>query len=440
MEQLEGQYFEKTISSLKQAKAREQIEIRPEFKAQLRVALENRIAMQMDEPVSNGVNWAETVLRFKYLFAGVPVLAVLVIVATNFNNWQVKIPNQQIVPVVNQESISPKQSSQSNLVDIDSLPNKINTLDGIDLNPKIVTFSADSVMPPADVLNQSRQNYSEQTPQSENAPEVFSKQLEQSSPEVKLTTPDISIYNFTTNDASQIVEGALPVSNNNATFVQENPVITFAFPESDQNNNISASNLNNQDLAPTELNGRVEDHGIVQTTAPATAAGDSAGSLPVVEQSSVENVTPLEVQQSVQESTEPQQPQAMAMKIASPVIVQDSSAETYIDSAQERTQLPVANSDLRVDAFAATSMVPVFLEPSRIYFKGEERERVNVVNALMDGLAKDNGSLSSDYYINVIKVKDGQFKAVLFEYGQVKKVLILGFREGKLVVLTQINY
>lgn len=389
MDKLEGQYFEKTISALKKAKAREDFVMRPEFKAELRSGLLKKIDLGLDRQAES--SWVERVLQMKYLLAGVPVLAVLAIVATNFSNWQVELPNQQIVPIVNEQKNQDSKSDQTDLKD------SSNANVRVEAEPTIVTFSAASVMPPADVLMKAKTRQGDQksslpTNSEDHDSKVTPTFVREADP-VKLAKPTIQIYTYTPAPAPTLApaKGETPVDTQpNAVIIhgQNNPstgdvVIKTENPQLTENtiNTAPAQSI------PIENNGRIEDHGQIQQLI------------------NVEN-RPAEVVPEISDS-------AKDNIIIRPEVITNA----------EITQPPA---------------LPTFQRSARIYFQGEQDEAV--VTALLDDLANGNENLENDYYINVMRIEKDRFKAVLFEDGRIKEVLVLGYREGKLTVITQIVY
>jgi hypothetical protein len=105
---------------------------------------------------------------------------------------------------------------------------------------------------------------------------------------------------------------------------------------------------------------------------------------------------------------------------------------------------PILEKNLSVKDFSVDvssvgfTLSPLFLEEMRVYFQGEERS--DLWSVLGNEFKLRNGNLSNDYQIVAWRLRDGNYKAVLFEYGQVKNILILAYRNGVLVVLTEVVY
>ena len=117
-------------------------------------------------------------------------------------------------------------------------------------------------------------------------------------------------------------------------------------------------------------------------------------------------------------------------------VVELDEKDMYINPILEREH---SVRDFSVDlSDVGFVLSPQYLEEVRVYFQGEERSELWSV--LSNEFELRNGNLSNDYQIVVLKLEDGNYKAVLFEYGLVQRVLILGYRAEGLVVLTELIY
>ncbi len=403
MENLDNKYFETVIMALKKAKANQKIEIRPDFKASLRAGIEKQ-ALSMN--AVDKVDWADWILRYKYILGGVPVLAVLTLVAVNALNFQVKMPKGEMVPSSSVPVITESTVVQSGL----------NQTDAYAAKPKIKTFSADLVMPPEEYL-QKRLSVSDvqgvvvQTGADTNVNATEYMFLDGANVQLKFgTTQDNGDSAAATAPVQADPAEADPVEQNlqtrelqdsSATSVSAIPVVPA------------------QPVVREEQSGRVEESGTVDQ--------------PVSAEQPVEQQTVAPVLSTTVQTLTKSQPLTETTKTVLPEVRTESVdyINPVIEQNQTAPKMTIQYRTLNVDT-------PQFLAADRIYLTSTERD--TVVNVVMKGLSSRNGNLSSDYYVHVIPLENNTYKATLYEFGQVKQVLILAERDGRLSVVTELVY
>lgn len=427
MEQLDGKYFEKTILALKQVKAGENYVINPQFRTKLRDSLLEKITLMESSPAQPG--WVDAVLRLKYVFAGVPVLAALLLVVSNFSSWSVKIPSQEIQPVVNQRTTS-----------FDAVGYGENSITQLQTtqNNGIVTFSAESVMPPADALLRAKSK------------SVESSQIEAPPRSDVVISQKVVLTNLKSKE--EIEKNPIPVPDYYQGVVEDQSSKVLSGIDSSVTNLLDPSLMverkgvleAEQPLLPLEsLN-----TGVAIVPSPSVEMNNSV--LPAISQNTLPNPVSnasdsLSGVNTNADSSQPIIPPTLSLDLITAVlpvkpfvpnaILKVDPKNTYLDPAVEKIQLPV-ESKFAPSILSAVS--PVYLEASKIVFQGERRPEV--VAAVIKGLADNNGKLSADYSIVVSALPEEKFKAVLFENGKVKEVLILSMVDGVLKVITQISY
>jgi hypothetical protein len=442
MEKLEGKYFENTIAALKQAKNEENITMRSEFRAELRNALE---AQALGMPETTGFDWADFILRFKYVMAGVPVLAVMTLVAASVYNWQVKLPTQQIVPVSNNNT---DQQTQLRTEDTSFTQDLQTNL--VNQQPALVTFSADSVMPPLEVLLEARQRLIKgEVFEIDQLPEITQNQtsLPDLSVQMKVQTPAIETYSFlpatsNTEINSNRASDASLADISMPRFIFNGTRVEFGTINVPQTNEVRTN-----DQLRTENNARVEVSGQIESQPIQQNLQDNAIQAPLNQETQVNLVPVVETQPlSIESNLIVPEATETKMNLEQPDLKLESNAiltegkgtlieDSYIDPVEEKTL--DNNVDLKLQS-NSMMILPTYLEDSRIYFEGEERSEVLI--AVKRGLYAKNGSLSSDYYVKVKRLDNGNYKAVLLEYGQIQKILIMGYRGGELTVITELDY
>jgi len=471
METLDGKYFESTIATLKKARLNEKIAISPAFKAQLKAGILEKAAKMALPPRPD---WAEWVLKYKYVFGGVPVLAILAIVAINALNFQVKVPRTDIVP----ETITNTEANQ----DVGSVT--AGTDNQTAGEPAIKTFPADLVMPPDYILEQralenSTGAVSEPAESSVASGLMFlegqSGQVKLSVPALKKTTSSQTIATTqATNPATAATsapgsngENSAPTSTENTTVPEQKTVImeSQSRPEVsgrvEQNgtatpaplvevttetvdNSVTAPSTAttspNQVMVPQTATQAPTDQSTTTTTTVTTttnADGTTTTTTTVpVTRSLTENPTTTPASSALPVTE--QAPAVTAPVSVTPVVLPEVRVEStdYINPVQEMNQ-PVEKSGLELTT-AVDLVSPQFLTAGRIIYTG--RNRTQVVAAVETAFAARNGTLSSDYYISVQKLENNSYKATLFENGKVKEVTVLAVRDGKLVVVTEVGY
>lgn len=398
MERLEGKYFENTIAALKKVKNAENFELNPAFRAKLRAELVGGADLLAENTEEGGL--LDLIGRFKYVFGAVPMLAVFVLVFAQFSNWQVKVPTEQIKPDQMDSTVL------SNTQPVEAMEMKM---------PSIQTFSADSVMPPQEVLDKmwsSRAEIVEIQPENKTVEQPVidatkTPQLKIKDPQIEVSGSDIlkeSEVNVNPADTSLAQATTLAIPSDQVT-VPENKVETTA---------VSANPV--QNIIPVEQQGRVEDSGKVIEAAP-TLMMEKSLTVPTETQTmSLENPTAA----------------ADQINVAPALQLDTANADLTVAQKEATTQI-YEDTSVR-----AMMVVPVSLSADKISYQSEDRKKI--VSSVLKTFADRDGNLSNDYSINVVAREDGTYKAVLFELGRVTKVVIFTYKEDKLVVLTELNY
>lgn len=399
MERLEGKYFENTIAALKQVKNAENFELNPSFKAKLRAELVGSADLLAEETQESGL--LDLVGRFKYVFGAVPMLAVFVLVFAQFSNWQVKVPTEQIKPD------EMKGNVLNNAQPIETMEMKM---------PSIQTFSADSVMPPQDVLDKMWSNQTESVDTQSEAKSVEQSVTSDTAklPQLKIKDPQIEVSGSDT-----LKENQSNVMPTNDSFIQATSLIIPVDETLPTENQVEANTANSdslQNTVPVEQQGRVEDSGKVVDSVPALMMEKTV-------------IDPIDTQIPPVESAPVNTNQ---LDIASNQKVETTSTDLTVTQKEATTQMTEETSA------RAMMVVPVSLSADKIAYQSENRTQV--VSAVLKAFADRDGSLSNDYAINVTAREDGTYKAVLFELGRVTKVVIFTYKDGILVVLTELNY
>jgi hypothetical protein len=414
MENLDNKYFETVIMALKKAKATQKIEIRPDFKAKLRSEIESR-ALSMNAPEQT--DWSDLILRYKYILGGVPVLAVLALVAVNALNFQVKMPKTQIVPVTG--TVSESSAVQSGQTDLSSPETSV-------LQPKIKTFSADLVMPPAEYLeNRGGAVSPTQTGTGEisaaistgNSSYMFLDGLKVQLKYGEITAKQLPQSSVSTPVQQEVTQN-IPAEE--IVLPEENGQKTLLTSES------ALSETPAEKAARLELSGRVEQSGTVTTEHAGEIIPDAA-----------QTADTLKTDTATQTQLPTVQPLIQAVPVPAVSLPEvRTESVNYINPVEEQKlvapKMTIQTRTLNVET-------PQFLSSDRIYFDGSA-ERATVVEVVLKGLSSRNGNLSNDYYVNVVPLENGTYKATLYEFGQVKQVLILAQRDGKLMVVTELDY
>ncbi|MCC6643579.1 hypothetical protein IT411_02415 [Candidatus Peregrinibacteria bacterium] len=422
MERLDSKYFESTIAALKKAKAAENFELKPDFKMNLRAELINRGSGLSLTEEESGI-W-DFVLRFKYVLGAVPMFAVLVIVMANVTNWQVKIPVKDV---------SPEQLEKLNTSEPIHKQTENNTSNPE--RPAIVTFSAASVMPPDDVLakmwEQPQANQSDAFV-SNTQPAQELRFMEGDSANLKITAPNINV------SGSQMVKESLQSGQ-----TVEVTVPTNSFEMSQAPDTVVLENPNLEQttpVVPLELNARVENSGEVPTQTEQQVTV-SPTVLPVEDTFSTIQFE----QKTVPPSSDTAEMKALNVQAdltnKMPVNQMDQGSlelkSAELDYQNEFAQVAPANAVNKMES-SMMMIAPIYLKPEKIDYDG--KNRVEIVKAVESSLADVNGSLSNDYYVKVVELENSKYKVVLFEYGRVKKVVVLAYRDGKLITVTELNY
>lgn len=386
MENLDGKFFEKTITALQNAKKGEQYLLRPAFRDNLRQQILARAVLMPQE--SNGFDWSELVLRWKYVLGAVPVLAVLSIVAINFASMKVDLPQNDVI----------KENT--------------NLLEGTDLQTSnkaavsdLVTFSAASVMPPDELLKKSQKNIVgnnaiDQGKSTENP------QLILDSVNVEILNKEVPVYKYDLNNDKQ-------------NLVNSDVSKAKKVPETTKENNYSYQKTEQLDQnIPLEQSGRVESSAKIEETVPAGVEMNKQMIMP----------TEIQTQQT-----------NLLKEVVVPEIktlnINENSTDQYINPSMEINQ--ISDSVNLNKVVSGVQLKNKYLEMDRIDYP--EKDNKNVLEAVMSAFANYNGLLSDDYHIDAVNLEDGTIKATLYQNGQVEKIILFRNDTGRLVVVTEIS-
>ncbi len=417
MEKLDGKYFENTIAALKKARGEESIQIDPSFSSKLRLSIIDKAA---NLTVLPKFDWADLVLKYKYVLGGVPVLAVLTIVAINALNYQVKMPANQLTP----ESDGLVQNT------LTKAPAPDTAADTTSSEPGIITFSADLVMPPAEFLNKPPTVSTEDTVPAADISNARENKLPYLFLAMEMPSLEISTLLTTKQGAS----GQADLQDN--AIVQKGIITDTADSAQKAQNLIIAQ----EEALRQEQNERVEQSG---TALPAPLSeqkiedGQTADVETASQTTSAISTKSLPLTTDAVEPVTGELPATLAVPLTLTTLPEvRMQTVQYINPVEEMNQsVDKTNSQY---SRSLDMVMSHYLTGDRIIYSGNDRAQV--VQAILEGFSARNGALSSDYSIEVKKLEDESFKATLFEYGRVKEVLILAFRDGKLVVVTELAY
>lgn len=416
MEKLDGKYFENTIAALKKARGEESIQIDPSFSSKLRLSIIDKAA---NLTVSPKFDWADLVLKYKYVLGGVPVLAVLTIVAINALNYQVKMP----------ANLTPESDglAQNTLTKVPATETAADTTES---KPSIITFSADLVMPPAEFLNKPPTASTEDTVPAADISNARENKLPYLFLAMEMPSLEISTLLTTKQGAS----GQADLQDN--AIVQKGIITDTADSAQKAQNLIIAQ----EEALRQEQNERVEQSG---TALPAPLSeqkiedGQTADVETASQTTSAISTKSLPLTTDAVEPVTGELPATLAVPLTLTTLPEvRMQTVQYINPVEEMNQsVDKTNSQY---SRSLDMVMSHYLTGDRIIYSGNDRAQV--VQAILEGFSARNGVLSSDYSIEVKKLEDESFKATLFEYGRVKEVLILAFRDGKLVVVTELAY
>lgn len=425
MEHLDSKYFERVITALKEAKAQQKIEISDDFRKSLRVQLVEKATLSEDPETPN---WADFVLKNRYVFGGVPVMAALVLVTMAALNHQIPVSNNQLI------SETPKTGAynEKNELADREIPSSME----VSSEPAgIQTFSADLVMPPAYVLAQRERMFSGQSGIETNASGL---QLQ--------PTNATSSYTFLDKAGNQ-VQLNLPVMTVQIKPVEVEPVseeMPIAIVPKQESIYIPAESngkladpkkstpttpiVPTVSVVPAETNGKVIVE-TVKTDAVVAPVIPAVVTPAIVTPPAV--VTPTVVAPVIETGS---QPVPAVLPSGQGTMVQTVTTE-YLNTVELQTEVaPKVDFKYVLTAMPETQL----LEAERIYFTGENREQLLPV--VLDALKTRAGSLSRDYYVNIVKFRDGTYRATLYEYGKATRLLVIAEQKGGLKVITEVVY
>lgn len=416
MEQLDNKYFERVIAALKEAKAQQNIEINDSFRQSLRSSLVDR-ALQMEAPPTPG--WADFVLNNRYLFGGVPVFAALVLVAMAALNNKVPVVNEQLI------AETPTVVTQSNV------PEAAITETTVPVG--IQTFSADLVMPPADVLAARERYLAGET----TVPYTF---FDKAGQEVQIKLP--ALPTTTKTIPTTTVEVVTPIESGKGSVVVEDvpPVIVVPVQEPvivpKENNGkvvevppvIPAESSGKVVVEPVYQEPKATEQPVVQTVKTTDAVVPIINTTPVV-------ISPVVTPTVITPVTTPVTTAPTVEVKSQPVEVVPALSNEYLNTVELQTEVaPKVNLQYTLTAMPDTQI----LAADRIYYSGNNRDAL--VAVVLDSLKTRAGTLSRDYYVNVVKFVDGTYRATLYEYGKAKQLLVIAEQRGGLKVVTEVVY
>jgi hypothetical protein len=473
MENLEGKYFENVIAALKKAREQQEFVVRSDFKSSLRAEMQAR-AFSMSKQERDVDNWADWILRNKFVFGGVPVLAAVALVAVNSMNWgNIQIPMDQIAPdsmvsVYQADSVNENSSGDDVSVIHEDQVSDVNVITKTDVQEKngskIVTFSAELVMPPAEVLANRFVYVSLETEVSKNAiQEDISTQkanessnvtytfMENVSDSVKIVSPDFvsnSYYPWSSSESFSAPVRVFSEVFQMNSYTEE----SLSFVENEHSGELGGS-LNNEESGEI----RSENSGQIDFSMPTESEIIVSDELPPVEQTTLPETEAVEV---VDDSSDPL-PQSESSD--APENLNDTQS-VLIDN-QEVLSTDVLNDDVGlipvVNLDQATfvnrvegveSVLPSIPLPAeiaaivvqsvevgdRIVYEGENRSMI--VGAVLEELVTFEQKLSDDHYVVVELMRGGSYKATLFEKGQVSRAWIITETKGEYHVVTEIVF
>lgn len=386
MENLEAKYFEKTISALQNAKKEEQYLMRNDFRDKLRVQLIEKAALISHEST---FDWSEFVLRWKYAFGAVPVLAVLTIVAVNFSNRSIDLPKSDSLSE-NSLMLQQVQFSEENP-------------ENNSLNNDLVTFSAVGVMPPAELLERKNEQYDNVANSVEKESEIIFP-IDQKVNDLTITNTEVTVFSY---EIDKLVDAIDSYNlNKKVELINE--------PDVEKNHNTEVKDF------PLEQFGRVEQNAqinmLIQDNVDSKSEGDLQGNIEMnaATEPLVENV--LE-----------QETESLDLSL--------NVNENYVDANLEINQ-SVSKSVMSSPDFAL-QVAPRYLEKSRVVFVDYPVED-GLLSYVMTIFSSYNGLLSDDYQIEVLKLEDGLVKATLYQFGKPEKIVFMEELKGGWTVVTEI--
>jgi len=108
-------------------------------------------------------------------------------------------------------------------------------------------------------------------------------------------------------------------------------------------------------------------------------------------------------------------------------------SQSINDQNTTATVNPILNSSLTYIEGAG-----LVLDKTRIHYSGKDSDLVSTV--VSKEFALRNGNLSNDYYFEVTRLDDSTLKISLFEFGRIKKVVIMKLVDGKYQTVTEFDY
>lgn len=433
MENLDGKYFENVIAALKKEKERENFVVRENFHAELRDGLQKHI-INMVEPSVHTADWVEWVLRNKFLFGGVPTLAVVALVAYNSLGWgNVVVPTNQIIPETQVSVMSSvdQGATQENSV----IGDKLSVIEPENVQEEpvygIKTFSADLVMPPDEILSRrfsvSAEMLNENNKNDIEITETPSYQfMEKTSVDaVKISAPDINVnsyYPWSDNSISQVpirvFTGVLPVVKQPVSTNTSKPDYKGYSPQSTlppvlgreeksgqvvveqtvTETPVDTAKYTQSDATVTQINNSGELGGQIQSTLP-----------------TVENIQTTQLTTSV--------------PVTRGYMVQDvlGSQTLFINPVEEFAKV----SDIK-----EVTRTQLTETQDRFVYEGANRNAL--VAVVSEELALFETPLSDDHYVVIEKILEGSYKATLFEKGKVSRIWIITEQRGVYRIVTEI--
>lgn len=401
MENLEGKYFEKVITALQNAKKEERFLMRPEFRQSLRANLLSGSVSAVDQ---SGFDWSELVLKWKYLFGAVPVLAVLTIVAVNFYNRPVEI---KTVPSFIESSYQSEKDAVSNE----------KTFSDLTQTSQLKTFSAALVMPPAEYLNKKAVNAqivedgvnkidSITTDSSLNSPTLEEAALKIKPVDLKIDQYDLS------NTNQQIILKETRFNDLDLNQKGELSEVERELPIK------SVESLENSRL---EQSGRIENNAKIEN------------------EQKIEQPVNLNLNEQKTFYVTDESAYSSNEKISQEEVLSQDSDEMSDDFIDPQLEINSSSSNYLVaPVVTGLQITPKYLLEERIKMS-ESVNRSEFLPVIMSSFSSYNGALSEDYYIEVSFFEDGNLKATLFQFGKVEKILIINKNSGQWEVVTEIS-
>lgn len=431
MENLEGQYFEKVVSTLKKAKKSENINIRAEFKDELRDKLMKQANGLMLEDQQDS-SFFDFILKYKYIFAGVPVLAVMALFSISLFDLKVKIPNEQVIPIAYEVGEINTQNF-NNLEKIENF-NSPSIIDVSENNESgnIKTFPAEMVMPSEEALLMAKERM-----QKNEAKEILDNQFTFEFGASGLYLPFYTI--------DEVNQDKTKIEMKNDELLTQKPMIIYSYPSNIKTSIEYKSN-------GVEMLNSLENGGMTKKiTKPNELFNDE-------QVNSTDNAVMLKMDNDLTE----------VLNFNSGALMDSEKNDTQKVIEKERfdemknlnfdqklglninANLNTVNEKINLNSNFLNLNKPLQINNQLLnqgLFKFDNTHifteiKINqeLLTLVSEAFQNEKEHLGENYYIFVNLIGEKQYKAVLFINDKIKNSVVIGERDGKLVVLTQVVY